>query len=192
MLCARLNCEVIKIVFAFQKRKHNLNANVLWQNWWVRLDEVTQNDGDHHQNFVHTSRIYEHEMTHEYVISLQTRLQKKCEWPHSHSLLPHQRKQTYITNTETNSHRQWELNECRCLAYLLYCVVRFFWWHIQEALLSLAKFSGLFIEFLFMLFHTANTILAEILQRHHNLIVRLGQLTNQTTKKKDSAKLTID
>lgn len=60
--------------------------------------------------------------------------------------------------------------------YLLYCVVRLLWWHIQETFLCLTKFAGFFVKFLFVFFYTTNAIFSEIFQRNHNLIMSLCQL----------------
>lgn len=61
-------------------------------------------------------------------------------------------------------------------SHLLDCVVWLLGWHVQESLLRLTKFARLFVELLFVLFDSADSILSKSLQRHHDLFVGLRQL----------------
>lgn len=88
----------------------------------------------------------------------------------------------------TIRHYKWQFNSFQLVSlnvsesYLLYCVVWFLGWHIQETFLSLTKFPRFFVEFLFVLFHTTDSIFSKIFQRHHNLIMSLCQLKKKKLK----------
>lgn len=70
---------------------------------------------------------------------------------------------------------------CAC-AYLLNGIVRLLRWHIKKSLLCLAKLCCFLIELLFVLLHTADSVLPEVFQWRHNLVMGLCQLQTKHTK----------